>query len=161
MYELEDITEEKQDFVVDSDSKADWCCKIIKQEQAEFERLSNTIDEEIEILKRKKEQLEQQLTNKTGYLKSKLADYFETVEKKDLKTQYTYKLPTGTLAYIKPTIKYEHDDEKILQYLRDNDRFEYIDVIHKLKWSELKKNEDITKIDGVTEVQVPARFEVK
>ena len=35
MYEIEDITDvEKQEFTVDSDSKADWCCKIIKQEEA-------------------------------------------------------------------------------------------------------------------------------
>ena len=84
MYDIEDITDnENQEFVVDSDSKADWCCKIIKQEQAEVERLCTTIDEEIEILKAKKERLQQQLENKIGFLKGKLANYFETVEKKE------------------------------------------------------------------------------
>lgn len=162
MYELEDITDtEKQEFVITDDLKAEWAIKIIKQEEAETQRLVDTIEQEIDLLQAKKSRLQEQLVNKTGYLKSKLADYFETVEKKELKTQLTYKLPSGTLAFIKPTVKYEHDDEKILKYLRDNDRFEYIKVEHKLNWAELKKNEDITKIDGVIEVQVPARFEVK
>ena len=161
MYELEDITEEKQDFVVDSDSKADWCCKIIKQEQAEFERLSNTIDEEIEILKRKKEQLEQQLTNKTGYLKSKLADYFETVEKKELKTCFKYKLPSADLVFVKPTVQYERDNDKIISWLTENNKFDYIKTNPSVDWAELKKTSFFKDVDGVTEVQVPARFEVK
>lgn len=166
IYDLEDIyTEEveqgKEPFRVLDDKTADWCIKIIKQEEAETERLIDTINQEIDILKAKKERLQSQLQSKTGFLKGKLAEYFDTVEKKELKTQLKYMLPSGSLCYIKPTVKYEHNDEQILQYLRDNDKFEYIQVEHKLKWAELKKNEDITKIDGVTAVEQSARFEVR
>lgn len=162
MYDLEDITDaEKQTFVVDSDSKADWCCKIIKQEEAEVERLTNTIDEEIDMLKAKKERLQQQLISKTGFLKGKLADYFETVEKKELKTCFKYKLPSADLVFVKPSVKQERDDSKIIDWLTNNNKMDYIKVTPSVDWAELKKTVFFKDVDGVTEVQVPARFEVK
>ena len=126
MYELEDITEEKQEFSITDDLKAEWAVKIIKQEEAETQRLIDTIDQEIELLKVKKEQLQEQLANKTGFLKSKLADYFETVEKKELKTCFKYKLPSADLVFVKPTVKYERDNDKIISWLTENNKFDYI-----------------------------------
>lgn len=163
IYELEDICkeEEKEEFTIQDDGTANWAISCIKEEEKEFERLCNGIDEQIEMLKNKKEQLQNQLNNKTSFLKGKLAEYFDGVDKKELKLSYKYKLAAGELVLVKPTVKYEHNDEQILQYLRDNDKFEYIQVEHKLKWQELKKNEDITKIDGVTAIPVEARFEVR
>lgn len=166
IYDLEDIyTEEveqgKEPFRVDCDSKADWCIKIIKQEEAETERLLKTIDEEIDILEAKKERLQSQLQSKTGFLKGKLAEYFDTVEKKELKTQLKYTLPSGSLVFVKPSIRYERDNEKILNWLTENNKYEYIKTNPTVDWSSLKANEDITKIDGVTLVEQPARFEVR
>lgn len=161
MYELEDITNEKQEFIVDSDSKADWCVNIIKQEEAEFERLFNTIDEEIEMLKNKKERLKEQLQHKTSFLKGKLIEYFDTVEKKELKTCLKYKLPSADLVYVKPSIQYERDNEKIMSWLTEHNKLEYIKTNPSVDWAELKKTTFFKDIDGVTEIQTPARFEVK
>lgn len=162
IYEIEDIQEnEKEPFVISDDKKADWACKIIKQELAELERLHSVIDEEIEMLKEKKERLQSQYENKVGFLKGKLADYFATVEKKELKTHFTYKLPSATLAYIKPSIRYERDNDKIIQWLTDNNKYEYIKTNPSVDWKSLKENENVDDIDGVTVVETPARFEVK
>ena len=162
MYDLEDITDnERQEFVVDSDSKADWCCKIIKQEESEIERLTATIDEEIEILKAKKERLQQQLVNKTAFLKGKLAEYFETVEKKELKTCFKYKLPSADLVFMKPSIKYERDNDKIISWLTEHNKFEYIKTNPTVDWQELKNTTFFKDVDGITEVMTEARFEVK
>lgn len=163
IYELEDICkeEEKEKFAIQDDGTANWAISCIKEDEKEFERLCNGIDEQIEMLKNKKEQLQKQLNNKTAFLKGKLADYFDKVDKKELKTCYKYKLANGELVFNKPTVKYERDDEKILKYLIDNNKFEYVKVRHSVDWSSLKANEDITKIDGVTAVEQPARFEVR
>lgn len=161
MYELEDITEEKQEFSITDDLKAEWAVKIIKQEEAETQRLIDTIDQEIELLKAKKERLQEQLINKTGFLKSKLADYFETVEKKELKTCFKYKLPSADLVFVKPTVQYERDNDKIISWLTENNKFDYIKTNPSVDWAELKKTTFFKDVDGVTEVQVPARFEVK
>lgn len=161
MYDLEDIVEEKQEFTIDSDAKADWACKIIKQEEAEVERLTATIDEEIEMLKAKKDRLQEQLIGKTSFLKGKLAQYFETVEKKELKTCFKYKLPSADLVFVKPSIQYERDNDKILSWLTEHNKFDYIKTNPSIDWAELKKTEFFKDIDGITEIQTPARFEVK
>lgn len=166
IYDLEDIyTEEveqgKEPFKITNDALADWTVKIIKQEETETERLIETINQEIDILKAKKERLVSQLQSKTGFLKGKLAEYFDTVEKKELKTQLKYTLPSGSLIFVKPSISYERDNEKILNWLTENNKYEYIKTNPSVDWSSLKANEDITKIDGVTAVPVEARFEVR
>lgn len=161
MYELEDVIEEKQEFVIDTDLKADWALKIIQKERQEVERLCKTIDEEIEMLKLKKQRITDSLDNKIGFLQGKLFEYFRTVESKELKTCYKYKLPSGELVYNKETVKYERDDEKIIQWLTDHNHMDYIKVKPSVNWAELKKTNFVDEINGVTKLNVPMRFEVK
>lgn len=166
MFELEDLlteeeSAEKKEFIIDDDLKADWACKIIKQEKSEAERLSKVIDEEIELLKNKKEKLEQQYLNNTAWLRGKLADYFETVEKRELKTCLKYKLPSAELVFNKPKVKYERDNEKILNWLNANDKYDFIKVTHSVDWENLKKADFFSQVDGITETQTEANFEVK
>lgn len=161
MYEIEDIIEEKQEFIINTDAKADWVLKIIQQERKEVERLTKAIDDEIELLKLKKQRIEEGLDNKAGFLKEKLFNYFKTVLSKELKTCYKYKLPSGELVYNKETIKYERDDEKIIQWLTDNNKMEYIKVKPSVDWAELKKTDFVDEINGITKVNVPMKFEVK
>ena len=161
LYDIEDITEEKKEFVVDSDTKADWCCKVIKQEQAEVQRLTDTIDEEIEMLQAKKERLQEQLNSKTAFLRGKLAQYFETVEKRELKTCLKYRLPSAELVFVKPSIKYERDNDKIISWLTEHNKFEYIKTNPTVNWAELSKTEFFKEVDGITEIPTEARFEIK
>lgn len=161
MYDLEDIQDEKQEFVIDTDTKADWAVKVIQQEKAEVERLTKVIDEEIEMLKLKKQRIADGLDNKIGYLQGKLFEYFKIVQSKELKTCYKYKLPSGELVYNKETVKYERDDEKIIQWLTDHNHMDYIKVKPSVDWAELKKTEFVDEIDGVTKLNVPMTFTVK
>lgn len=160
LYDLEDIQEQGKEFVIDSDSKADWACKVIKQEQAETERLMQAIDEEISLLEEKKQYLQDQLQNKTSYLKSKLLNYFVDVEKKELKTCYKYKLPSADLVYMKPAVRYERDNAKILDWLTAHNKYEYIKTNPSVDWAELKKTDFFRDIDGITEVQTDAEFKI-
>jgi hypothetical protein len=168
MYELEDLPElaevseeEKQEFTINDDLKADWACKIIKQEEAEKNRLQQIIDDEIAILQAKKEKLEQQFINNTGFLRMKLNDFFNTVEKKELKTCLKYKLPSAELVFTKPKVKYERDNNKILQWLNDNNKYDFIKVTHSVDWENLKQQDFLNQVDGITETMTEARFEVK
>lgn len=162
VYDIEDITEEKKEFVIDSDAKAEWAINIIKQEQKEQERLVNIIDEEIAILEAKRQKI---LDNsKTSFLKGKLAQYFESIaaeNKKELKTCIKYKLPSGDLVFTKPQPKYERDNDKIISWLTKHNKFEYINTNPTVNWSELKNTEFFKDIDGITEIMSEAKFEVK
>ena len=161
MYELEDVIEEKQEFIVDTDLKADWALKIIQKERQENERLIKTIDEEIELLKLKKQRIQDSIDSKTGYLQGKLFEYFKLVTPKELKTCYKYVLPSGELIYKKESFKYERDDEKVIQWLTDNNKMEYIKIKPSVDWAELKKADFVDNIDGITKLKVPTVFEVK
>ena len=161
MYELEDVIEEKQEFIIDTDLKADWALKIIQKERQEAERLTKTIDEEIGLLGLKKQRIRDSVDSKTGYLQGKLFEYFKSVTPKELKTCYKYVLPSGELIYKKESFKYERDDEKVIQWLTDNNKMEYIKVKPSVDWAELKKTVFFEDIDGVTKLKVPTVFEVK
>lgn len=161
MYELEDVIEEKQEFIIDTDLKADWALKIVQKERQEVGRLTKTIDEEIEMLKLKKQRIQNSLDTKVGFLQSKLFDYFKIITPKELKTCYKYVLPSGELVYNKETVKYERDDEKIIQWLTDHNHMDYIKVRPSVDWAELKKTDFVDEIDGVTKLNVPMTFIVK
>lgn len=161
MYDLEDITEGRQEFVINTDAKADWALKIIQKERQEVERLTKTINEEIEMLKLKKQRIVNSLDGKIGYLQGKLFEYFNTVESRELKTCYKYKLPSGELIYSKETVRYERDDKKIIQWLADHNYMDYIKVTPSVDWAELKKTDFVDKINGVTKLNVPMKFEAK
>ena len=90
MYELEDICseEQKEEFRISDDKTADWALKIIQKERQEVERLCKTIDEEIKMLKLKKQKIADGLDNKIGFLQGKLFEYFRTVESKELNDSY-------------------------------------------------------------------------
>lgn len=161
VYDIEDITDDKQEFVIDSDSKADWALSIIKQEQDEQNRLLASIDEQIEILKAKRERIAD--NDKCRFLKSKLNQYFESLTdgKREMKTCIKYKLANGELVYKKPQVSYERDDDKIISYLTAHNLFQYIKTNPSVDWTELKKTDFFHLIDGVTEVQTEAKFEVR
>lgn len=161
VYDIEDITDEKKEFVIDSDAKADWALSIIKQEQDEQQRLLNSIDEQIELLKAKRERIAE--NDKCRFLKGKLNAYFEAVQegKKELKTCIKYKLANGELVFKKSQINYERDNDAILKWLNDHDKYDYIKVTHSVDWASLKDADFFNEVEGITEVQTEPSFEVK
>lgn len=156
-------------FVIDNDKKADWAIEQIKEKEAERDRLIELAQAKIEDLKLQIEELNVKCINETVYLRGALVEYFNTVPHKETKTQESYQLLSGKLIYKKPSVKINHDDEKLIEWLNDT---EYVETKKSLKWGEYKKHLIISGndvIDGETgEVveactieEVPASFEIK
>ena len=155
-------TEEQQkEYKITNDAAAEWAIKKIKYEDANNERLIACIDAEIEQLKAKKEEIKNR--NNTAFLKGKLCEYFESVKDnaKETKTQLKYELPSGSLIFKKPSVSYERDNDKIISWLTENNKFEYIKTNPSVDWAELKKVDFLSDIDGITEIHTEAKFEVK
>lgn len=164
---------EDQGFVINNDSRATWALKVIKYETEETERLLKIADQQIEQLRKKKEEIVGSLERRTGYLKSLLYNYFKTVPTKETKTQQSYKLLDGSLVFKKPSVKIvrPEDDAALLSYLEQGQQ-ELIEVIRKPAWGEFKKNLQITE-DGVVDVATgekldfvkteedPGKFDIK
>lgn len=130
--------EENNDFVIDTDEKAEWAIKKIAEERAETQRYISVCEDAIKTYRDKIEKAKSDLDNKTSYLTHQLRLYMDTVKAKESKTQKTYKLPSGTLKvkYQKP--EYKRDEEKLTEFLKKN-YTDYVETIYKPKWAEFKK----------------------
>ena len=141
-------------FEVKTYAQANWCLKKIKEETEEADRLKAIITAEREELDRKEKEIEERLTNKTGYLKGLLFEYFNQVEHKQTKTQESYKLLDGSLVYKKPVLKIVKPDDDVLVNYLENNAPEMVEIVKKPAWGEFKKtltvSEDGKVFDTVT-----------
>lgn len=83
-------TGQKEPFVIDNDWKAEWAMRKIAEEEAEKNRLVEICQQAIDEYQAKIDVYNKSLENKTSYLRSLLAQYFETVPHKKTKIQETY-----------------------------------------------------------------------
>ena len=141
--ELTDFEDEQgEQFTIDDDAKADWAIRKIREREKECERLNAVRDERIASLERAKEREVEKMRHSTQGLRSLLQQYFDDVDKKETKTQFSYALPSGKLLLKKGAVKPEHDDDAILNFLLTS--LDYSDMgltetKTALRWGELKK----------------------
>lgn len=159
----------EETFKIENDKTADWAITQIHEAEDERDRLIRLAQEQIDDLTTKIQELTEKCNNETAFLRSCLEMYFNTVQSKETKTQKSYKLLSGTLVYKKPSIKINHDDEKLLEFL---DGTEFVETKKSLKWGEYKKlltvsgdevidSETGEVVDGCTVEDVPASFSIK
>lgn len=168
---MEELSDTREGFVIDSDNKAEWALKKIAEERAEAQRYIDVCTAAIQQYQEKIRQSEEKLKSKTSFLEGQLLKYFETVQHQVTKTQETYKLPGGTLRFKTPTPEFKRDDARLLQWLKENEMLDYIKVEEKPVWAELKKKlnqsgeklvtEDGQIVEGVQVVEKPPVFEVE
>jgi len=168
--EMEDTAE--KEFTIKDDKACEWALKKVKQETEEHDRLVALAKAEIEELQEQIAKLDQALASKTGFFKSKMYEYFQTVERKSTKTQESYKLLSGSLVWKKPSQKMAPDKEKLLEYVKANNMPEYVKVKEDVDWAGLKKdctiqgnqvinNQTGEVIDCIAVEDVPGEFGVK
>jgi len=165
----------EETFKIDNDKTADWAITQIHNAENERDRLIALAEDQIADLNDRIEELKHRCENETSFLKSCLAEYFQTVTSKETKTQKSYKLLSGTLIFKKPSTKITYNDEKLLDYLEKNDGNDYIKLKKSIDWAEFKKNLTISDSGEVVDVElgtvipkevcgvedVPASFNIK
>ena len=166
-----------ESFVIDSDQKANWAIKKIKEYEEERDRLLAIVEAERKDLQEKEDRINTKCSTDTGYLRLLLMNYFGTVPHKQTKTQESYKLLDGSLVFKKPQVKIvkgtdEAWDTALLGYLEESQP-ELIETIKKPAWGEFKKNLVIGEDGSVTDMSTgevldfikteeePGKFEVK
>ena len=145
MVELMDWASENADgeierFVIDNDVKADWALRKIQEIDAECERMNAVRRERIETLKRAIEAEEERRDHSKLNLCGMLQEYFASVPARETKTQWTYKLPSGSLVMKKASTSYVHDDEKLTAWLEGAKMTDYLKVTTSPRWGEFKKH---------------------
>ena len=165
-----------EEFKIENDKTADWALTQIRDAEEERDRLITLAQERIQELTDQIEGFKKKCENDTRYLRSGLAMYFETVKPStNTKTQKTYKLLSGSLVFKKPSIKINHDDEALLNYLIENDGEEFIKIKKSIDWAEFKRTLTISDNGEVIDTglgtiipanvcsveEVPASFDIK
>ena len=143
--EIADASETAPASWIDSDAKAEWAIKKIKEETAEYNRMRNDCDEQIRYYSDIAQNAYNRYTKRVENLKAALMPYFDTVEKKQTKTQESYALPSGKLVYthgkVEPTVT---DEAALLDWL-EQEHPEYIKRSDKPMWGDFKKTLTIMK----------------
>ena len=142
--EMDDEVEEEE-FAIVNDQSAEWSLTKLKEEKAEMDRYVDVCEKQIKFYQEKIKLAKEQHDNRTGFLKSKLLEYFLTVPHKATKTQETYSLPSGKLKLKYPKPEYKRDDATLLKWLKERDMQDYIKTKEEPQWGELKK---VTQIAG-------------
>jgi phage host-nuclease inhibitor protein Gam len=154
----------EEDFVIDTDEKALWALKKIKN--ARDDR-----DMWVEWYQQKIREITEQTDFATENLETMLAAYFETVPHKKTKTQETYSLPGGKLILKTQNPEYKRDDKTVIEWLKANGQDQFVKVEEKLDWAGLKAataafegqimTEDGEIIPGVEVVEREPKFVVE
>lgn len=137
-----------KDFEIDSDTKAEWAIRKVKEAQDEHDRLMALVEAEEERLKERRKQIDDKLNSDTSYLKWLLAMYMNSVKCKETKTQKSYQLLSGKLVYKYGGIDYQKDEEKLLAWVGLN-RPEFVKVKSSVDWAGLKKELTVTEAGEV------------
>lgn len=168
---VEEVMED-EGFSIKDDRTAEWALKKIRAAKEEMDRIVADCAEEIDYYQAVQEAASKKYENSTGFLKGKLLEYFGSVNHQETKTQESYKLPSGQLVMKKAKLDLEHDDEKLIGFMKANGYGEYIKVTEKPAWADFKKTltmvdgavvskETGEAVEGVTVVEKPESFEVK
>lgn len=175
MDEQKMIPEEQQDgFKIDSDSKAEWAVKRIKEAEREQNRLLALVDEERAELDVREKEILENYAKKTDGLKAMLEEYlraqYAKEEARETNTQITYQLLSGKLVYKKSGLELKQNADVLVNWCKEH-LPDAIKVTYAPKWAEIKKNIKVVDgipvyaptgevVDGVEEVYVASKFNV-
>ena len=175
MDEQKMIPEEQQEgFKIDSDSKAEWAVKRIKEAEREQNRLLALVDEERAELDVREKEILDNYARKTDGLKALLEEYlraqYAKEEARETNTQITYQLLSGKLVYKKSGLELKQNADVLVNWCKEH-LPDAIKVTYKPKWAEIKKNIKVVDgvpvyaptgevVDGVEEAYVASKFNV-
>ena len=175
MDEQKIIPEEQQDgFKIDSDSKAEWAVKRIKEAEREQNRLLALVDEERAELDVREKEILENYAKKTDGLKAMLEEYlraqYAKEEARETNTQITYQLLSGKLVYKKSGLELKQNADVLVNWCKEH-LPDAIKVTYTPKWAEIKKNIKVVDgipvyaptgevVDGVEEAYVASKFNV-
>lgn len=173
--------EQKEEFVIDSDAKANWALrkiKRLKKKQKENEEFAASeiekIEEEIKEIKDWRDSENEKLQRNIDYFENLLHNYAMQLRKEDPDLK-TYKLPFGQLQFRAQRPKWKYDEERLLESVKKTDLgLTCIDIIEKVNKNALKKSDLIEVVgnkivikdtgevlDGVLVENRPEQFFVK
>lgn len=165
------MTDER--FVIDSDQKAEWALRKIKEREAEFKRVEALGNSDIERVAKLIEEEKAKCDSDTAFFRAALDAYMDTVKCRETKTGIRkYKLLSGSLVRKPGTTTFAHNDERLTDYLLRSGRTDMIRVKQVPLWGEYKRTLAVHDgvvidtntgdvVEGVTAEMQPASFAIE
>lgn len=125
------LMNEADGYVIDTDAKAVWAIRKIREARADRDRWVKWYEDKIK-------EITEQTDFNTMNLERMLAEYFATVPHKKTKTQESYQLPEGKLVLKTQNAEYKRDDKTVIEWLKANNMTDFIKTKEELAWSDLK-----------------------
>lgn len=162
---------EQEAFTVDTDEKANWALRKIKQHQEQQEQNNALATAEVDKIESWNKEENKKAQDSIDYFQGLLAAYALKKREADPKFK-TQKLPNGSIKFRKQQPAYHYDDEKLVESLKKSDRSDLIKVKESPDKTAVKKsfvvNEDKLinpetgeVVEGVTVEEREDKFEVK
>ncbi|MBZ4662806.1 MAG: hypothetical protein JG776_488 [Caloramator sp.] len=139
IYEIQEVEqlEGKEQFKVTNIDQANWCLRKIaalKKKQKENEELAKA---EIERIQKWLDKENKQLDDSLKFFEGLLEEYAIVQRQKDSK--FKLSTPYGKVGFRKQQPKWNYDDEKLLNFLKQAGKTEFVRIKEEVNKSELKK----------------------
>lgn len=141
----ENSVQVREQFVCDNDMKAEWCLSKIRKIRAEQKREDEELDRQMQFYMNQKDYIDKKADDDVAFFENILHGYFNSrVDEgftKATKTKVTYKLPTGDLVLKHREPEYDRDDEKLIEWMSEQDESKhFIKIKRSVDWVEMKKH---------------------
>lgn len=162
---------EHEGFVVDTDEKANWALRKIKQAQKQQKESNELADAEIEKIKAWNKSVNEKAQMDIDYFQSLLAGY--ALKKREENPKYkSQKLPNGRIKFVKQQPKYNYNDDLLIESLKKVNRTDLLKIKESPDKAAIKKSFVVTDnqlvdpdtgefIEGVTVEQREDAFKVE
>lgn len=160
-------------FVIDSDQKAEWALRKIKEREADYERFRALGEADMNRVAKLIEEEKAKCDSDTAFFRAALDAYMDTVKCRETKTGIRkYKLLSGSLVRKPGTTTFAHNDERLTDYLLRSGRTDMIRVKQVPLWGEYKRTLAVHDgvvidtntgdvVEGVTAEMQPASFAIE
>ena len=160
----------REEFVIDTDNKADWAVRKIKEARANYKRIEDIAMAQIDEIEAKLTERRKRMANQVDSLMAMLAVYYEQAgPTKTTKTQSKRELFSGSLVLKKQQPEFVRDEADMIPWAKQTAP-ELVRVEEKINWADLKKQitlsgEDVLfdgeVVPGVKAYARPDQFEVQ
>lgn len=116
-YVEEQMGTQDEGFRIDSDDKAEWAVRKIRQAQTDIEERRAFVQAQIESLQTWQRTMDERDQATIDRMKSLLHPYFEAL-RPQLGKRKSYSLPSGTLQVRTSQVQFARDDAKLIEAYR-------------------------------------------
>lgn len=163
--------EERESFIVDNEQKANWALRKIRQLQEKRVANIELAENEIERINMWLDDINSELEQSIDFFTGLLEQYHRRIFEQDPKAK-TIKLPHGKLKMRKQQPEFIRDNDKLLSWLKQSNKTDYIVVKESPDWAQLKKTLQVAGnalvdtetgevVEGVEVVEREPKFSVE